>query len=158
MSVASVLTSLTLRLRDIVRGVWREAAKFGTVGALAFVLDHGGYTLLVFGLPGGGGGPMRDLPVRASVLATGAATLFSWAGNRYWTYRSRRRDNMAHELLLFTVVNVIGIAITAGTVLLSRRLLGLDSVLSDNTARVCGWAVATLFRFFAYRSYVFTAS
>ncbi|NJQ01706.1 GtrA family protein [Streptomyces sp. PLAI1-29] len=144
-------------MRDAARGVRVEAARFGTVGALAFVLDNGGYTLLVFGLPGGGGGPMRSLPVQASVLATAAATLFSWAGNRYWTYRHRRRENMAWELLLFTAVNVVGIAITAGTVLLSRRLLGFDSVLSDNTARITGWLIATVFRFVAYRGYVFTA-
>ncbi len=151
----SVLASLALRVRDVVRGVWREAAMFGTVGALAFVLDNGGYTLLVFGFPGGGGGPMRAVPVQASVIATGAATVFSWLANRYWTYRQRHRENVARELALFTFVNVIGMVITAGMVVLSRQMLGLDSALSDNIARACGWFLATLFRFFTYRRYVF---
>lgn len=154
----SVFASLTSRAREGVRSIWREAAKFGVVGALAFVLDNGGYTLLVFGLPGTSGGPMHSTPVAASVVATGVATLFSWAGNRWWTYRHQQRDNIAHELALFIVVNIIGIVITAGAVFLSRNLLGLDSVVSDNVARIIGWVVATIFRFVTYRRYVFVAT
>ncbi|ULR54610.1 GtrA family protein [Streptomyces deccanensis] len=151
-----VLVSMALRVRDAVRGVWREAAKFGVVGALAFVVDNGGYNLLVFGLPGGAeGGVMRSAPVWASVVATGAAALFSWVGNRYWTYRRRHRENMTQELALFLFVNVVGVALTAGTVFVSRQLLGVDSMAGDNTARVLGWVLATLFRFFTYRRYVF---
>lgn len=146
------------RVRDTVLGVWREAAAFGVVGALAFVVDNGGYNLLVFGLPGGPeGGVMRAAPVPASALATAAAALFSWAGNRYWTYRHRNHRNVTQELTLFLFVNVVGLAITAGTVFTSRHLLGLESMGSDNTARVLGWALATLFRFFTYRRYVFVA-
>jgi putative flippase GtrA len=149
---------VTLRARDAVRGVWREAAKFGVVGALAFVVDNGGYNLLVFGLPGGAqGGVMQSAPVQASVLATGAAALFSWVGNRYWTYRHQHREKVTHELALFLVANGVGLVITAGTVFASRHLLGLDSALSDNTARILGWVLATLFRFYAYRRYVFVA-
>ncbi|GGU04408.1 hypothetical protein GCM10010244_32860 [Streptomyces coeruleorubidus] len=151
-----VLASVTRSVRDAVRGIWREAAKFSAVGALAFVVDNGGYNLLVFGLPGGAeGGPMGAAPVQASVVATGAAALFSWAGNRYWTYRHQHREKPAQELGLFLVANGVGLAITAGTVFASRQLLGLDSALSDNTARIFGWVLATLFRFYAYRRYVF---
>ncbi|MFD8223285.1 GtrA family protein [Streptomyces massasporeus] len=154
-----VLDSVTLRARDAIKGIWREAAKFGVVGALAFVVDNGGYNLLVFGLPGGAeGGVMRTAPVQASVIATTAAALFSWVGNRYWTYRGRHREKVTRELLLFLVANGVGLAITAGTVYASRHLLGLDSPLSDNTARILGWVLATLFRFYAYRRYVFVAS
>lgn len=153
-----VLRSVTLRVRDIVRGVWREAAKFGVVGALAFVVDNVGYNLLVYGLPGGPeGGVMPTAPVQASVLATGAATLFSWVGNRYWTYSHRHREKVTQELTLFLFANIVGVAITAATVFASRHLLGLESMLSDNAARLFGWVLATLFRFFAYRRYVFVA-
>ncbi|MEU6547969.1 GtrA family protein [Streptomyces sp. NPDC046859] len=149
---------MTLRARDAIKGTWREAAKFGVIGALAFVVDNGGYNLLVFGVPGGpGGGPMSTFPVQASVLATSAATLFSWVGNRYWTYRHRHREKVTHELVLFFVANGVGLVITAGTVFASRHLLGLASPLSDNTARIIGWVLATLFRFYAYRRYVFVA-
>ncbi|MCK8434348.1 GtrA family protein [Streptomyces sp. D2-8] len=153
-----VLDSVTLRARDAIKGIWREAAKFGVIGALAFVIDNGGYNLLVFGLPGGAqGGVMRTAPVQASVIATAAAALFSWVGNRYWTYRDQHGRRVTRELVLFLVANGVGLAITAGTVFVSRQLLGLDSALSDNTARILGWVLATLFRFYAYRRYVFIA-
>lgn len=144
-------------LADATRRVWREVAAFGVVGALAFVVDNGGYTLLVFGPTGTGEGALHDQPVLASVLATAAAVVFSWVGNRYWTYRHQRRANVAHELALFVVVNVVGLVITAGMVVVSRHLLGLDSVFSDNAARIMGWAIATVFRFVCYRRYVFVA-
>lgn len=146
------------RLVEAVRRVWRELAAFGVVGALAFVVDNGGYTLLVFGGTGHGQGPLHDRPVLGSVLATAAAVVFSWVGNRYWTYRHQRRENVAHELALFVVVNVVGLVITAGMVVLSRHLLGLDSVFSDNAARIVGWVIATAFRFVSYRRYVFVAA
>lgn len=149
---------MTVRAHDVVRNVGGEVTRFAVVGALAFVLDNGGYTLLVFGLPGTAGGVLDSWPVAASVVATTVATVFSWAGNRYWTYRHQRRDNVAHELGLFILVNLVGVAITAGTVSFSREVLGLESVASDNLARILGWAIATGLRFVAYRRYVFVAS
>lgn len=132
-----------------------EVLRYSVVGALAFVLDNGGYTALVFGLPGSHSGPLGESPLAASAIATAGATLFAWAGNRYWTYRHQRRANIAHELALFIVVNIVALIITVAMVFLSRDILGLSSVLSDNAARICGWVLATIFRFFAYRQVVF---
>lgn len=132
-----------------------EVLRYSVVGALAFVLDNGGYTALVFGLSGSGSGPLGTSPLAASAVATAGATLFAWVGNRYWTYRDQRRDNAAHELGLFIVVNIVALVITAGMVWMSRNALGLSSVLSDNVARITGWVLGTIFRFFAYRQLVF---
>ncbi|MEW9515414.1 GtrA family protein [Streptomyces tubercidicus] len=148
---------LYLRLRDVIRGLWREVAKFGVVGALAFVVDAGGYNLLVFGLPGMVDGPMASLPVLASVVATAAAMVASWEGNRRWTYREQRSETAPREVVVFVLVNLAGMVITAAPVFLSRELLGLDSALTDNITRLFGWAVATLLRFVVYRRYVFQA-
>lgn len=139
----------------LVRRLWRELTAFGVVGALAFVVDNGGYNALVFGLPGHTPGVLSDHAVLASLLATTVATLLSWVGNRWWTYRHQRRDKVTQELALFVMVNVIGIGITALPVLLSRWSFGLDSPLSDNVARLLGWTLATAFRFLCYRRFVF---
>lgn len=138
------------------RSVRREVAAFGAVGIVAFVVDNGGYNVLVFGLPGLTPGPLHNRAVLASVIATTAATLVSWLGNRFWTYRHQRREKVTHELLLFVVANVIGIGITALPVFISRSVFGLTSVLSDNVARLFGWSLATAFRFVSYRQFVFT--
>ncbi|MGW2822054.1 GtrA family protein [Streptomyces sp. NPDC001443] len=153
----SDLASLTLRMRDAIGGIWREAAAFGVVGALAFVVDAGVYNLLVFGLPGTAGGSMRSAPVQASAVATGVSMIVGWAGNHHWTYRHRRREKVARELTLFAFVNIVGLVITAGAVALSRQSAGCDCAVGDNAARLAGWVAATLFRFFAYRRVVFAA-
>ncbi|MFE5481730.1 GtrA family protein [Streptomyces sp. NPDC056527] len=149
--------SLRLRLRDVIRGLWREVAKFGVVGAVAFVVDAGGFNLLVFGLPGVGAGPMASMPVLASVVATAAAMVVGWIGNRHWTYRDQRSETSPREVVVFVLVNLAGIVITAAPVYLSRAL-GFDSALTDNVTRLFGWAVATLVRFVVYRRYVFQAA
>ncbi|MFB7370180.1 GtrA family protein [Streptomyces sp. NPDC056222] len=149
--------SLRLRLRDVIRGLWREVAKFGVVGAVAFVVDAGGFNLLVFGLPGVGDGPMASMPVLASVVATAAAMVVGWIGNRHWTYRDQRSETSSREVVVFVLVNLAGIVITAAPVYLSRAL-GFDSALTDNITRLFGWAVATLVRFVVYRRYVFQAA
>lgn len=144
-----------LRVRGLVSSLWREVAAFGVVGAAAFVVDNGLYNVFVFGLPGGHGGALAEHPTQASALATGLATLFSWVGNRLWTYRHTRRENVAHELALFVLVNVLVIGLMSGAVFVSRYVLGLDSVASDNAARLLGFGVGTVLRFWTYRRFVF---
>ncbi len=148
------------RLRAALDVLIREAAKFGVVGAAAFVVDITTYNLLVFGPRLGSAavatGPMQDMPLRAKVLSAAVATLVAWLGNRYWTFRRRRRPRMDHELLLFAVFNVIGLGIAVACLGFSRYVLGLDSQLADNVSgNGVGLVLGTLFRFWAYRTHVF---
>ena len=134
----------------------REVAKFGTIGLLAFILDTSLYNYFVFGLPGMGDGPLHDIPLRAKILATAIATVFSWLGNRYWTFRHRRTATVANEFLLFVWFNILGLGIAVACLGFSRYVLGLDSQLADNiSANGVGLVLGTLFRFWAYRTYVF---
>ncbi|MEO5744017.1 MAG: GtrA family protein [Terracoccus sp.] len=147
--------TLPRRARDLVVRVRGQVARFGIIGALAFVIDVGLYNVLVFGIGGAGQGVMREWPVAASVIATLTATIMSWIGNRYWTYRHQRRQQRGHEFLLYAVINIGAIMLAACLILLSRRILHLDSIASDNVARLLGYAVATVFRFIMYPKYVF---
>lgn len=144
------------RLRRAYAVLAREVAKFGTIGLLAFILDTTLYNYFVFGLPGGAEGPLHDIPLRAKILATAIATVFSWLGNRYWTFRHRRTAAVANEFLLFVWFNILGLAIAVACLGFSRYVLGLDSQLADNiSANGVGLVLGTLFRFWAYRTYVF---
>ncbi|MFD5635668.1 GtrA family protein [Streptomyces sp. NPDC127077] len=136
------------------RTIWREVAAFGTVGALAFVVETASFNLLAFGPPGEG--PLHAFPVSASVVATLLAMLVSWFGNRYWTYRDRKGPVDAREVAWFVGVNLVGLVITAAPVYMSHEFFGHSSALSDNVARLAGWAVATWVRFTVYRGLVFT--
>jgi putative flippase GtrA len=86
-----------------------------------------------------------------------AATCVTFAGNRYWTYRHRRDDSQgfARESFVFIVMNVIGIGIQVGLVALATYGLGWKDGFSYNAATVVGIGIATLFRLYAYRTFVF---
>ena len=147
---------IALRLRVLYDTLAREVAKFGTVGALAFVLDTVLYNVLVFGVPGAVDGPLAGQPLVGKVVSASVATVFSWLGNRLWTFRHRRRAAVAHEFGLFLVFNAVGLAIALACLGFSRYVLDLHSQLADNIAgNGVGLVLGTLFRFWAYRTFVF---
>ncbi|MDO5700769.1 MAG: GtrA family protein [Bowdeniella nasicola] len=130
-----------------------ELARFGAVGALAYVVDTGAFNLLVYGP----GRLMAPHPVSAKITSAVLATLVAWVGNRYWTFRHARRSEPGRELAMFLLVNVGGIVIAAGTLWFSRYVLGYTSQLADNiSANIIGVGLGTLFRYLCYRFVVFT--
>ena len=58
-------------------------------------------------------------------------------------------------MLLFFGVNAIALGISAITLYLSHYGLGFTSILADNVATIIGIGLGTLFRFWAYRKFVF---
>ncbi len=150
------VSSLVQRLRDAMDVVVREMVKFGAVGAAAFVVDVAVFNLLRFGL--GGGGPLEHKPLSAKVVSTVCATLVAWLGNRLWTFRHRRRTAVHHELALFVLFNGVGMGIAVACLGVSHYLLDLRSPLADNiSANGVGLVLGTLFRFWSYRTFVFTS-
>ena len=150
------------RARGAIDVLVREMLKFGMVGAVAFVIDLGGYNLLVFGphllgILGEGTteGILHDKPLTARIISATAATLVAWLGNRLWTFRHRRNRQASHELALFVFFNVVAMVISVACLGFSRYVLGLDSQLSDNLTNIVGIAIGTLFRFWSYRKFVF---
>ena len=137
-------------LRNLFMLLWREAAKFGVVGGLGWVIDNGIYTLLWHG-------PMSDSTIKARVVSTAIATIFSWFANRYWTFRHRRSDRPWKEFVLFLVMNGIGLGIVVACQFVSRYVLGFTSFSADFIAGgVIGLILGTIFRFLAYRYFVFS--
>ena len=123
-----------------------EVAKFGVVGAIAFVVTTVGTNLLHFQVGLG--------PLTSNVIATIVATFVSYAGNRYWTFRHREGSTMAREYVVFFVLNGIGLAIQLACIGITYYLLGLTDKLSYNIALVIGIGLGTLFRFWSYRRWV----
>lgn len=145
-----MLQRMRERIVALTQLLWREVAKFGVVGGIGFFIDTGIFLWLITG-------PMEDSAVKAKVIATGVATIFSWVANRYWTFRNRRQSNVVRELVLFLVMNAVGAGIQAGFVFIAKYLLGITSaggmVFFGN---IIGLGFATIFRFIAYRLWVFT--
>jgi len=150
------------RARGAIDVLVREMLKFGVVGAVAFVIDLGGYNLLVFGphLLGMFGeqstaGLLHDKPLTARVISATVATLVAWLGNRLWTFRHRGNRQASHELALFVFFNIVAMVISVACLGLSRYVFDLHSQLADNLTNIFGIGLGTLFRFWAYRRFVF---
>jgi putative flippase GtrA len=150
--------SLFARAHASVDVLYREIAKFGAVGAIAFVVDFGVFNLMRTGIIGGEHG-LAEKPLTAKTISVLAATIVAWLGNRYWTFRHRRRASARREFVLFGVMNIGGLIISLACLGFSHYLLGLTSTLADNIAgNVIGLGLGTLFRFWAYRQLVFTTA
>jgi len=129
-----------------------EIAKFGSVGAVAYVVAVGGFNLLVHIK----GAPLASKPITASVLSGILSILVAYVGNRFWTWRDRPKNKFQREIFLFFAINLIGLAMSSGCLAISRYIFEFHSSLSDNiSANVIGVGIGTLFRFWSYRRWVF---
>jgi putative flippase GtrA len=141
-----VLSSLQDRLRPIAG----ELFKFVVVGGFCFVLD----TLLSTLLFNAGIGPTTSKTI-STVIATGV----SYLGNRLWSFAHRVEDDRGHtqDLLVYGAINVVGLIITLIPVDVTHYLLGEKSTLAFAVSGIIGTLIATVFRFWAYRRWVFAA-
>ncbi|WP_053851011.1 GtrA family protein [Streptomyces sp. NRRL B-24085] len=129
------------------RRIVREVAKFGAVGGAGLLVN-----LVVFNVVR----HLTDLPVvRASVVATVVAIVFNYIGFRYFTYRDRDKSGRTKELTLFLLFSVVGLVIENGILYTATYGFGWDSPLQSNIFKFVGIGIATLFRFWSYRSWVF---
>jgi putative flippase GtrA len=124
------------------------------VGSVGFVVDVGLFNLLRFA---GDPGLLEHKPLTAKAISVACATVVTYLGNRHWTWAHRERSARHREAMLFFLFNGLGMAIALACLAVSHYLLGLHSVLADNiSANGVGLALGMLFRFWAYRTYVFT--
>ncbi len=140
----------TRLIATVRRRLTREVVGFAVVGAINTVLDFGlFYALISLG------------PLKANVISTLVATTSSYLMNRYWTYRDRTRSAMHREYLLFFGFNLVGLGIQEAILGSAKYGLGMhegDSSLSLLLFKALGVAVAMVFRFWAYRTFVFTST
>lgn len=138
------------RLRGLFSLLWREIMKFGTVGGIAYVIDS---VIFIFLREGA----LSHRTLIAGIIASVVATAFSWLANRYWTFRHRRRSAVWRELAMFCLMNAVGIGISTFCLFISHYVLGFQTTHADFIAKnVIGLVLGTIFRFIAYRYWVFT--
>ena len=126
-----------------------ELLKFGVVGGCGAVIDLGGAAVLH--------GEFHVEALAAKATSTIIATLLTYLGSRFWTFKHRENQALGRELALFIVLNLIGLVVAEVVIAIVTYGLGLHSQLEYNAASVIGTGLATIFRYFAYRQWVFTA-
>ena len=152
-----MMERLLAALQQLISFVVVGGLAFVVVGGLAFVADAGGFNVLRYAGPDGHG-IMYDQAVTAKLVSTALGVLVAWLGNRYWTLKDTRREQVHHEVLIFLAVSAVGGLIAMGCLGFSHYVLGLTSKLADNiSANGVGLVLATLFRFWGYKTLVFVA-
>ena len=99
--------------------------------------------------------------VKATVIATVVTTTLSYLANRHWTYKDRPRTTLHREYTLFFAFNLAGMLIQAAVVGAGKYGLGFTEHshrLELNIATNVGIALATVFRFWTYRTMVFKSA
>ena len=140
--------------RLIYEKLLRYLVKFGLVGLTGYVVDVGLFNALRLGVFGDG--HVFQEPIGAKILSAGIATVVTWFGNRYWTFREHRRRNYLLELAEFSAVSLGGILIGLACLWVSHYLLGFTSLLADNiSSNLVGLVLGTSFRFLLYRFWVY---
>lgn len=140
----------------MIRRAWDHllsyAVKFGLVGLAGMVVDVALFNVLRLGMLG----PALAAPLVAKALSVAVAIVITWFGNRLWTFRAHRRKNLCLEFAEFVVIALIGMGIALACLWVSHYVLGFTSLAADNiAANVVGLGLGTVFRFFAYRYWVF---
>lgn len=141
--------TLARRLYGRFRQLIHEGTKFLVVGGIGLVVTNLAYGLL----HGRGAGP-----VTSATIATIIASIVTYVGNRYWSFRHRERTGVAREGGIFLVLNGVGILIQDAAVAFNAYVLGLPhNKLAEVIALNTGIALATVFRFLSYRRWVWQA-
>ena len=105
------LTRLYRRFRHLVH----ELGKFGTVGAVAFIVDTGLLAVLL---------QLKVESLLAKTAATVVAATVAFLGNRFWTWRHRQRSGLTREYVLYFTFNGIGLGIFLAVLGISHYGLG----------------------------------
>ncbi len=138
----STVRGLYERFRHLIH----EGSKFLIIGALGAVITFGVAPAL-YGIG----------RYKAITVATILATVFTYLGNRYWSFRHRQGQGTVRDTVVFFVLNGIGLLIYYGCIGLTD-LAGLGkSKIWYYVALVVGTGLGTVFRFWSYRKWVWVA-
>jgi putative flippase GtrA len=138
------LVSLRKRLAELVP----ELAKFGVVGLIGSVVDLGGAAYLhADGVEA----------LAAKALSLTAATVITYLGSRFWTFRHRVNQALMREGLLFVALNLVGLVIAEAVIAFVSYGLDMKGGIAYNAASLAGTGLGTIFRYFSYKKWVFLA-
>jgi putative flippase GtrA len=141
-SQVSSIGELYARFRQLIH----EGAKFLVIGAIGAIVTFGVANALH---------PIGKY--KAITVATILATVITYLGNRYWTFRHRQGKGTTRDSTMFFVMNGIGLLIYYACIGIVD-LAGLGHNLAwYNVALVVGTGLGTMFRFWSYRRWIWLA-
>jgi len=134
---------------DHVRGSWRilvkELTAFGMVGAVGFIVDLALFNFF-----------FNDGQIVAKSISTTVATAVTYVGNRNLSFSHRARSKLAREAGFFFLINLIALLVALVIIgIFSYPLHYKHHVLVMNVVNLFTIGLGTIFRFWAYKRFVF---
>jgi putative flippase GtrA len=135
----------------------KELVKFLVVGGTAFCVDTALFLFLKNTI-------LEPKPIIAKVISTLIATIVSYVLNREWSFSTRGGRAQHHEAALFFLISGLGILVTVAPLAVSRYVLQLQTphvsrfaqeVADFVSAQIIGTLFAMVFRWWAFRRFVF---
>jgi putative flippase GtrA len=135
-----------------------EVARFTAVNGLATFVALVLFNALVHGVPGLFGGPMHGRPLTSYFLANSVGMVVSYSGSKRFAFKHRQAVGPGDGALNYVVINLVSFVIPISCLWVSRNVLHYDDALSDNiSGNAVGALLGTVFRFWMFRTFVFTA-
>lgn len=145
MTAVGQVSRLREYLRDSGRILLKEISAFGLIGIIALVIDLGVFRWL-----------QADGAIKAKLISTILSTTFAYFGNRYLSFSHRARTSLGRETVFFFGINLITLVFSELAIALFVYPLhyphGSTTVFVVNVVTI---AIGTLFRFWAYKRFVF---
>lgn len=124
----------------------REVLTFGAVSVGTTVIDFAIFNLLV--------SATTLSPVISNTISYSAGVVLSYMLNKHLTFRDGGRDNRTHEMGLFLVINIVGLAFNNGVIALVARELGRSTLVLDAGKLAAGIATWAL-KFVTFKRWVY---
>ncbi len=139
-------------LHDLLRGSWsillKEIAAFGVIGVIAFALDIGLFTWLTHGAHLGA--------LKSKAMSAFVSTTFAYFGNRHLSFSHRARTGLGREAGFFFLINLATLVGSLAILAVFAYPFGYkDDTFVINLVNLATIGIGTIFRFDAYKRFVF---
>ncbi|MET0447670.1 MAG: GtrA family protein [Aeromicrobium sp.] len=135
------------------RGRWRvllkEVSAFLVVGGANFVIDLGVYQLTYAHLNQGA--------LVSKVVSTTVTSTIAYFLHRHWSFSHRARSGLRREFVLFVILSALSLLLGLVIIGTVRYGFGQTGVATLQAANVLSIVIGAVFRFWAYKRWVFMA-
>lgn len=139
------------------RRISGEVARFSAVNVVATVIALIIFNALAHGIRGWFDGPLHDHVLSSYLIANSIGMFVSYYGSRFYAFKHRHAAGPGGGLLIYVVINLSSFVIPLSCLWITRNIFEWSSIYADNIAgNVVGAVLGNIFRFWAFRRFVFT--